>query len=119
MLAAPFVGLLALGLFAPSDDGPTICPFALCTGTACPGCGLTRAGSSLIRGDFSGAMAYHPLVPLIGALLGGAWVWYVLQRRGRIQPMNPKILNGILIVTLVALVAVWVVRLTAGTLPPV
>lgn len=119
MLAAPFVGLFLLALFAPSDDGPTICPFAICTGTACPGCGLTRAGSSLIRGDFSAAMTYHPLVLLIGLQLAGGWVWYVLRRRGVVQPINNRMLNGILIATLVALVAVWVIRLTAGTLPPV
>jgi hypothetical protein len=119
ILTAPFLGALVLALVSPTEDGPTFCPFALCTGTACPGCGMTRAASSLIRGDFGGAMALHPLVPIVGLQLAAGWIWYVLRRRGRVQPLSNRVLNGILIATAVALVAVWVTRLLTGTLPPV
>lgn len=118
-LSAPFVAIGALALVTPSEDGLTVCPFALCTGSACPGCGMTRAASSLIRGDFSGAMFYHPLVLLIGAQALAGWVWYLLRRTGRVGPVNQTTLTVILSVTAVALVAVWVARLVSGTLPPV
>lgn len=119
IIVAPFIGVLGLALVTPSDDGQTFCPFALCTGTACPGCGMTRAAASLIKGDFSGALLYHPLVLVIGAQLMTAWVWFLLRRSGRVQPMSNKTLNVILIGTGVALVGVWIARLLAGTLPPV
>lgn len=119
LAAAPFLGIIALIAIAPSDDSPTLCPFALWTGTACPGCGMTRAASTLIRGDLGGALTYHPLVLVIGAQLLGGWIWYLLRRTGRVQPMSNRSLNVILIATGVALVVVWVVRALNGTLPPV
>lgn len=119
ILTAPFLGALLLLLVSPNEEGPTFCPFALCTGTACPGCGMTRAASSLIRGDLGGAMNLHPLVPIVTLQLAAGWVWFVLQRRGRVQPLSNRALNGILIATGAALLTVWVARLLSGTLPPV
>ncbi|MGD2060779.1 MAG: DUF2752 domain-containing protein [Acidimicrobiia bacterium] len=119
ILVAPLLGTLLLLMVSPDSEGPTFCPFALCTGTACPGCGMTRAASSLIRGDFGGALTLHPLVPLVGLQLAVGWVWFVLRRRGLVRPLGNRPLNVILIVTAVALLAVWVARLLSGTLPPV
>lgn len=119
IIAAPFLGILALMLVAPSDDGLTVCPFALCTGTACPGCGLTRAAGTLLRGDVGGALTYHPLVPLIAVQLIGGWVWFLMQRSGRLQPPRGRTVTVILSVTLAALLAVWLVRLATGSLPAV
>lgn len=111
------VGALAI---APALEGaPTVCPFALGTGMACPGCGMTRAASQLLRGDFGAAVSFHPLVPAIALLAAGGWVWFLLRRAGRVQPMSNRVLNGILIATSIALVAVWVARLGSGTLPAV
>jgi hypothetical protein len=115
----PLLGVIGLALITPSEDGPTFCPFALCTGIACPGCGMTRAASSLVRGDLSGAFAFHPLVLLVGLQLAAGWVWFLLRRADRVQPMSNRNLNVILIGTAVALVGVWIGRLLAGTLPPV
>lgn len=119
ILVAPFVAIVGLLVFTPSDDGPTICPFALCTGGACPGCGMTRAASSLVKGDLNAALSYHPLVPLIAIQLISGWVWFVLQRAGRVGPLSERALNSILIATTLALVGVWIARLVTGTLPPV
>lgn len=118
-LAAPLgVGLLLLA-GSSGEDGPTLCPFALMTGTACPGCGMTRAASHLIRGDLSNAIGYHPLVPLMAVLAIGGWAWFLLVRSGRAKPMPTPVLNAILIGTGVLMVGVWVARLLSGTLPPV
>lgn len=118
-LALPFLGVAALAVGSLPDDGPTFCPFALCTGTACPGCGMTRALSHLIRGDVGAAMAFHPLVPLLAAGIAGGWIWFVLRLTGRSGPMSQRALNVILIGSGVALVLTWVARLLTGTLPPV
>jgi hypothetical protein len=119
ILVFPFLGVAALALMTPSDDTPTFCPFALLTGTACPGCGMTRAASALVKGDLHTALTYHPLVLAIGIEVLVGWGWYVLRRSGRVRPMSNRTLNLILAATAVALVAVWIFRLSAGTLPPV
>lgn len=104
---------------SPGEDGPTICPFALMTGTACPGCGITRAASALIRGDVGTAIDYHPLVLLMATLAIGGWAWFLMVRSGRARPLTGRTINAVLIATGVLLVGVWVARLVSGTLPPV
>jgi hypothetical protein len=116
---SPFVAIGALTLAQGFEDTPTMCPFALATGMACPGCGMTRAAGQLLRGDFGTAVAYHPLIPAIALLTTVGWGWFVLRRTGRVHPMSNRTLNGVLIATAVALVAVWVIRLATGSLPPV
>lgn len=41
------------------------CPFRFVFHIPCPVCGLTRAVRSIVRGEFSQAFSYHPLVLLI------------------------------------------------------
>lgn len=119
ILALPFVGVALLAIFSPADDGPTICPFALCTGMACPGCGMTRAASHLIRGDLTAAVSYHPLVPAAALVLAGGWVWFLLRLTGRVRQMSQRTLNLVMIGSAAALLVVWGIRLAAGTLPSV
>lgn len=38
------------------------CPIYWITGVPCPGCGMTRALVSLLRGDIQGAFFMHPLI---------------------------------------------------------
>ena len=60
---AAVFGLLTMA--SPSDDGVTLCPIALLTGTACPGCGMSRAMAWLLRGEWDRSVGYHPLAPLV------------------------------------------------------
>jgi hypothetical protein len=119
VLATPLALVGFLAALSPGDDGPTVCPFALCTGMACPGCGMTRAASHLIRGDLATALRYHPLVPLVAVLSLGGWVWYLLRRSDRAGPIPARWVSAILIGTAVMLLGVWVARALSGTLPPV
>ena len=119
ILISPLLAFFLLAAFSPSDEGPTICPFALCTGTACPGCGMTRAAGHLFRGNFAEAMSYHPLVPLIGAQLLVGWGWFGLVKTGRAAPPTQRTTLLALVFSIAALVTVWLFRLFAGTLPPV
>ncbi|MFY9114657.1 MAG: DUF2752 domain-containing protein [Dethiobacteria bacterium] len=43
----------------------SICIFKNLTGIECPGCGMTRAFSSLFHGDIIGAVHHHKLVVVI------------------------------------------------------
>jgi hypothetical protein len=119
LLTAPLFGVAFLALFNPSDDGPTVCPFALCTGLACPGCGMTRAASHLFKGHVVQALVYHPLVPLVAIQLVGGWAWFVLRRKNLVAPMPARTLNILVIGSAVSLLAVWAIRLLTGALPPV
>ncbi|MFZ0014543.1 MAG: DUF2752 domain-containing protein [Acidimicrobiia bacterium] len=119
IFVGPIMGAIGLALFARGEDGPTVCPFALCTGMACPGCGLTRAAGSLLRGNLGSALDYHPLVPLLAAQIVVGWAWFILVRMGRARPPRPRTVTVILSVTLFALVTVWLLRLSTGSLPPV
>ncbi len=119
ILASPLLAIALLAVVEPTDDGPTFCPFALCTGTACPGCGMTRAAGHLFRGDIAAAMTYHPLVPMILAQLSVAWGWFALASFGWVQKPNNRVLTIVLAASAVALIVVWVARMATGTLPPV
>lgn len=44
------------------------CPFVMITGFPCPGCGLSRAGFSILRGEFLQAWYLHPFIYGIGLL---------------------------------------------------
>ncbi len=55
--------LLPLAALLPSHGaGIPVCLFHALTGLPCPGCGLTRAFSSLLHGQVQAAFAYHPFV---------------------------------------------------------
>jgi hypothetical protein len=116
---APVAALGLMTMASPSDDGPTICPVALLTGVACPGCGMTRAMAWLMRGDFDRSMAYHPLAPIV-LVLGLLAVGWTLGRRlwGWKAP-SPALTSGALIGLAILLMGVWVARLLTGNLPPV
>lgn len=119
ILLSPLGVFGVLAIVPALDDGPTICPFALSTGIACPGCGMTRAASYLVRGDMGSAVGFHPLVPAIALLALGGWIWFAFRKAGKVKPLSNRLLNAILISISVALVAVWVARLATGSLPPV
>lgn len=119
LLIGPALAVGALLLASPLDDGPTFCPFALCTGTACPGCGMTRAASHLVRGEIGAALTYHPLIPLIALEIGVAWTWFALWKADLARPISRRWLNVTLLATAAALIGVWALRLAQGSLPPV
>ena len=116
ILLAPVAALLALT--GVTEDGPTICPIALATGTVCPGCG-TRALAFLVRGDLDVSGFYHPLAPLIAIEALAVWAWYLLRRRGLVRPLPRMAGNLIVILTAVSLLGVWALRSWSGSLPPV
>lgn len=119
ILFSPIALVTALAMAPPLGDGTTVCPFALFTGTACPGCGMTRAASQLLHGDLASAVTYHPLLPAVVLVAAGGWVWFLLRRAGKVQPLSNRLLNGVLLAMAIALVGVWIARLLTGTLPPV
>ncbi|HEY4607407.1 MAG TPA: DUF2752 domain-containing protein, partial [Acidimicrobiia bacterium] len=107
-VAAPLAAVGLLAATNPTDDGPTLCPFALVTGVACPGCGLTRAVWSLVNGDLTTSIDYHPLAPMVLAALIGGWGWYLLRRSGRARPLPARWVNIAVLGGAVMFLGVWV-----------
>ena len=75
MLTKKELGLLltVAGFYALLMLAGITCPIRYVTGISCAGCGMTRAWLSLLKGDLSAALAYHPLfwlvIPAGGTLL--------------------------------------------------
>ena len=117
--AAPFAVLALIVVWEPTDTGPTVCPFALCTGNACPGCGMLRAAGHLVRGNIGEAIRYHPLAPLVLGQLIAAWALWLAHSRGWIRLRPGRWLDITLAASAVLLIGVWILRMLTGTLPPV
>lgn len=79
LLAA--VTLLGILIFT----GQYRCPVYQTLGVPCPGCGMSRAAMSLMRGDFAGAFAWHPgiYVLIFLALLFAAGLLSAKNRTGQ------------------------------------
>lgn len=59
------VALLLAACLPPDGAGIPVCFFHAVTGLPCPGCGLTRALSSLIQGHPASAFSYHPFAFIV------------------------------------------------------
>ena len=116
-LAAPVALGIGLALWTPTDDGLTICPFRICTGGACPGCGLTRAAAALVKGDLASSWYYHPGALFLGVQIAVVWALAVGNRTGVIawRPQRDW-LQLLLIVNGVVLTALWLIRWRLGHL---
>lgn len=112
------LGLASLAAVGPVGDGVGLCPYRNLFGVACPGCGLSRAASSMLNGDVSAAMTYHPLVPLFLAQAVVGSVMWVGHKRGW-WTVNRRSVAIVGVVNIILLSAVWLVRAANGTLPPI
>jgi hypothetical protein len=120
LTVGPLPAAVALAVLSPSDEGGSgVCMWRLCTGSACPGCGLTRSVSHLLRGDLARSIGFHPLGPFLAIQLVAAWGLYLAVRRGWVRPLPVTVINVWLAANVPLLVGVWLVRMASGTLPPV
>lgn len=80
------------------------CLFRLFLHIPCPGCGMTRAYLSLLRGDWRGAFGYHPMfwsVPLLA-------LWYCTDGHLFRRKWPDRILTAVL---LLGFLAHWIHQL--------
>jgi hypothetical protein len=107
--AALHLGLMHFGL--PSWS----CPVRDTLGIPCPGCGLSRASSALLLGDWRTALAQHAFAPLLLAVLvllvGMALLPEPLRRQGVARVARFERHTGLTALLLVALMVYWLVRL--------
>lgn len=119
---AALAGLALLRTWHPGEGTLSICLFRNVTGIPCPGCGMTRAFALLARGDWRAALAMHPLAPLLAAELGLAWLawgWAAAGRLpARLENWRQQRLVPIVLAHVALFCALWLGRLSTGTLPP-
>ncbi len=115
------LGLVAAARFLGTDGGPELCVFRRCAGIECPGCGGARAAHHLLHGEVSAAWADHPWVVLAAAQAVVALVIVAVTVRasppGRVRPRWRRAGMIVGIVNVVALAAIWLLRLSSGSLP--
>jgi hypothetical protein len=95
---------------------PQTCVWRATLGFPCAGCGLTRSFVALVHGEWSRAVAFHPLGPALFAL-----IWAQIPYRGlhmwqayRGRPLwKPRCLLAIPPCMAAALLAVWLWRTLA------
>lgn len=99
-----------------TDDGPVLCPYRVCTGGYCPGCGLTRAGGHLLRGQVAQSWSQHPYLILMvvqAPLIGLAWITGAFKRKTGLFGTTSKVV----IVNVALLVGIWIFRLATNDIP--
>jgi len=124
VLASLPMAMVGLRVWNPGSGssmaGPTLCPFRICTGHACPGCGMTRALGSLVNGDVAESVRMHPLAGLVALQIGLFWMLVLANRAG--HPAVARLRHWwsrSVIATLGLLVAVWAFRWELGLLDAV
>lgn len=113
LLAA--VTLLAYGI-APTGNGDVTCLLRLHADHACPGCGMSRATGRLLRGDFVGAFAYHPMVFLLAIQAIGFAVWRFRWGNRPLTGTQMTRLAWSVSANIAVLLLVWVIRIATGHL---
>ena|SRR5579859_2506775 len=76
--------ILLVGLYVivqPPEEGlhrwgiPELCALKRITGSPCPGCGMTRAGANMVRGNFRRSFQFHPFgIVFVPTLFGLAFL---------------------------------------------
>jgi hypothetical protein len=115
---AGLLGLAVLHVWTPAGDAASsICLLRRLFHLPCPGCGMTRAFAALAKGDWSAAVALHPLAPVLAAELALGWAVWGIALAARRPLRLPCRLDSLLLANLAALVALWLGRVATGTLP--
>lgn len=101
----------AAGLAAPA------CLLREVAHVSCPTCGLTRALVLLAHGEIGASLAIHPWGALLAVQLLGGWAAWGGWLAGRLARRPDRLIPAVVALNAAGLVAFWVVRFLAGTLP--
>lgn len=111
------VGAAAALVFLVDPNRPGVyptCPTQFLLGVDCPACGALRGTHALLHADLAGALDHNILLPIaiVAMVLFGAR-WFVRAWRGEVPAVTQRQFrrrNGVLVVTMAALLVFGVVR---------
>jgi len=95
------------------DDGPVLCPIRRCTGGYCPGCGGSRAFTSMLRGDLATSWSFNPWV-LVTAIQAIVVAGLAMTR---VRDQLHRFVVPVLLANMAFSLTVWIMRLSAGSIP--
>lgn len=77
----------------------SLCPSVIVTGFPCPGCGMTRAMFSILRGDFMNAWNFHPFsyAVILFALWFCVWRYVLLKDMKMVYNALVALMAGLII----------------------
>jgi len=111
-------GLAILHFWVPSGDAAgAICLSRRIFHLPCPGCGMTRAFAHLAKGEWSTAVADHPLAPLVAVEMIAGWALWGVALVTRRSVRLPVRIEALLLANAALLCALWLGRAATGTLP--
>ncbi|HWN45041.1 MAG TPA: DUF2752 domain-containing protein [Thermoanaerobaculia bacterium] len=115
---AGLVGAAILHAWVPAS-GPegSICFSRRVLDLPCPGCGLTRAFAHLAKGEWTAALAAHPLAPVLAIEFLLIWLAWGRAALRDLPFPRPVWVERAVLAHLAVLCALWVGRLSTGTLP--
>jgi Protein of unknown function (DUF2752) len=112
------IGIAVLHVWVPAEGTRNaVCLTRRFLGIPCPGCGLTRAFGHLAKGEWNAALLAHPLAPVFFVELIGAWVWAGVDLARGLPLRAPRWFEPVAVGHVAVLCALWVGRLSTGTLP--
>lgn len=112
---AGLAGLAVLRVWVPdADPNQAVCLSRRLFHMPCPGCGLTRAFAHLAKGEWSAALADHPLAPVLAAEMILAWLAWGAALAGRLRTLPVDL---VVLANAAVFCALWLGRLASGTLP--
>lgn len=111
------LALLIIAAVSPPDGlGLIACPFRAATGLPCPGCGVTRSVTLLLRGRVSESWEMHPFgLPILFVLVTIIGVGLMARRRRAWMRLQPRVLRlgarAAMAVLLLSMACLWLWRL--------
>jgi hypothetical protein len=91
------------------------CPFRELFGLPCPGCGLSRAITALLHGDWQTFITFHLFAPFfLIALALMAWITFLPRAQRQWLTSHVEVIehrSGIVAIMLIGLVVYWLARL--------
>ena len=115
---AGLAAAVVLHLWVPGSGPETsFCFSRRILGLPCPGCGLTRAFAHLAKGHWSAALAAHPLAPVLAAEIVLVWLAWGRAALRNSSPTPPAWLTPVMLGHVAVLFALWLGRLSTGSLP--
>ena len=109
LVGTPVVAWVCGSLAYRSGMSLPSCPVKALTGLDCPGCGATRAGASLLRGDITAALDHHALLVLGPALIALLWLFSCTVTA--VRPLWIKITSRSAVTAAVVIGVFWALRL--------